>query len=565
METANVESADTWDYVVVGGGSAGCVLANRLSEDPETSVLLLEAGGEARGVAIRVPALIQKLSGDVNWLYPVEPDVSRGGVIEPYSGGRVLGGSSSTNHMMWVRGNHRDYDHWASRGCEGWGYESVLPYFRRAERFEDAASPFRGLMGPQRVARTRVKHRMIDVFIRGAEEAGFPWRSDYNAEDQEGVSLAQVNQRRGLRYSAADAFLRPARTRPNLRVKTSAVAHRVLFEDDRAVGVEYSVGGRTTVARVRREVVLSAGALASPKILMLSGVGPKKVMTEYGIPIVAELPGVGKNLQEHPAASLLFEVTEPTLNQDFAPARLIRHGIDFALRGRGAVTSTAGHAVVFASLDWASTVPDTQLIFAAYGLAEIANQEVQGNRRAGVLRRLTARSGGRAEGRHQVAADPLVTVTAVVLHPRGRGEVSLRSADAADPPLIRQELLGDPADLHALMMGCLKVREIFDTAALRPYVVAERAPGDAVTSPESWEDYLRQRTFRLFHPTSTCAMGSGSAAVVDARLRVRGVRSLRVIDASVMPMLPSGNTNAPTIMIAEKGSDLVREDRGSGL
>jgi choline dehydrogenase len=551
-------SAAAWDYVVIGGGSAGCVLANRLSENGRASVLLLEAGGEARSLAIRIPALIQKLGSELNWLYPVDGDPSRNGVADPYSAGRVLGGSSAINAMMWVRGNRNDYDDWASQGCTGWDFDSVLPYFRRAERFEDGPSRYRGAQGPQRVGRTRVRHRMTDLFLQAAAEAGFPARRDYNASEQDGVSLVQVNQRRGLRNSAADAFLTPARKRHNLTVVTGALATRVLLDGTRAVGVEYRIGSGTKVARARREVLVSAGALGSPKLLMLSGIGPHAALSELGIPVVVDLPGVGKGLQEHPATSLVYEVTERTLNQDVTPIRLLVHGIDFVLRGRGAMTSTANHAVAFGRSDRSSIVPDMELIFMAFGLSKVT--EDRPSHVSGLLRRATARVGGRSDNRRMVASDPLVTMTVALLHPRGRGEVRLRSADPDDPPHIRQQLLGDPDDVQALVRACRRAREIFCAPTLKRYVVAERRPGPTIESEEEWQHHLRDNTFRLFHPASTCSMGTAPASVVDPRLRVRGIQSLRVIDASVMPNLTSGNTNAPTIMIAEKGSDLVRED-----
>jgi choline dehydrogenase len=558
MVVDGTTTAAAWDFVVVGGGSAGCVLANRLTESGRANVLLLEAGGEARSLAIKVPALIQKLGSDLNWLYPVDADSSRNGNADPYSAGRVLGGSSSINAMMWVRGNAADYDGWASQGCTGWDFQSVLPCFRRSERFEDGSSRDRGGEGPQRVARTRVRHRMTDLFLEAAVQAGFPARHDYNASEQEGVSLVQVNQRRGLRNSAADAFLATARARRNLTVETGAFATRVLLEGTRAVGVEYRVAGRTKVARARGEVLLCAGALGSPKLLMLSGIGPRAALSALGIPVVVDLPGVGQGLQEHPATALVYEVTLRTLNQDVTPVRLIGHGINFVLRGRGAITSTANHAVGFGRSDPTSPVPDMELIFMAYGLSKVTDDRQKPI--GGLLRRATARAGGRSGDRRMVASDPLVTMTVALLHPRGRGEVRLRSADPHDPPLIRQELLGDPADVRALVRACRRGREIFSAPALRPYVVVERHPGPATASEEEWQQHLRANTFRLFHPASTCSMGTTPACVLDPRLRVRGIQSLRVIDASVMPTLTSGNTNAPTIMIAEKGSDLVRED-----
>jgi choline dehydrogenase len=553
-----------WDYVVVGGGSAGCVLANRLTEDPRTSVLLLEAGGKATSLAVRIPALIQKIGTELNWLYPVEPDSSRRGVVDPYSSGRCLGGSSAINAMMWVRGHRHDYDGWAEQGCVGWDFGSVLPYFRRSEQFEDGGTAYRGGAGPQRVVRTRVSHPLTDVFLGAAEEAGLARLADYNGADQDGGALSQVTQVRGWRQSAADAFLAPARRRPNLTIRTGALAARVRFDRGRACGVEHRVDGTTRTALARREVLLSAGTLGSPKLLLLSGVGPAQALSQYGIPVVADSPGVGRHLQDHPASALVFQVTERTLNQDITPLRLIRHGLDFVLRGRGAITSTSSHAVAFDRLDPASPAPEIELIFIAFGLTPVTedggDQGAGGSSRGGALRRLTARTGGKEEGRRQAAAEPLVTAQAVLLHPRSRGELSLRSLEAADPPRIRFGLLEDPQDVADLADAARRVRQIFGMPAMKAYVVGERTPGDGVATDSSWEEHLRGTAFRLSHPTSTCAMGTGADSVVDARLRVRGVEGLRVIDASVMPSIPSGNTNAPTIMIAEKGSDLVRED-----
>jgi choline dehydrogenase len=553
MSAAPVDG--TWDYVVVGGGSAGCVLANRLTADPCTSLLLLEAGGEATSLAVRIPALIQKIGSDLNWHYPVEPDPSRGGVADPYSSGRCLGGSSAINAMLWARGHPRDYDAWAADGCAGWDFASVLPCFRRSERFEDGADTYRGGGGPQRVARTRVSHRLTGAFLDAAAAVGLTPLRDYNGATPDGAGLSQVTQARGRRQTAADAYLVPVRRRPNLTVRTGALATRVLFEDGRAVAVEHRAGGTARIARARREVLVAAGALGTPKLLLVSGVGPADALRSHGIPVVADSPAVGRNLQDHPATALVFEVTGRTLNQDVTPLRLLRHGLDFALRGRGAITSTSNHAVAFDRLDRASPVPEVQLIFMAFGLAPATAARDTGAPGARV-RRLTARTGGRAGGRRQAAADPLVTAQAALLHPRSRGTVSLRSRNPVDPPLIRFPLLDDPRDVAGLAAAARRVRDLFAAPPLRRYVVSERTPGAAVASEPAWEEHLRAATFRLCHPAGTCAMG----AVVDARLRVGGVHGLRVVDASVMPSLPSGNTNAPTIMIAERGSELVRED-----
>jgi choline dehydrogenase len=554
------------DYVVVGAGSAGCVLAERLTADGRSSVVLLESGGAMASLTVKVPALIQKQPNAYNWLYATEPDPSRRGAADPYSAGRGLGGSSGVNAMLWSRGHPGDYDAWAAAGATGWHHEALLPAFRRSERFEEPA-PERGRHGPMRVARTRVDNPMIGHFIEAAAQRGFPEIADFNGPVREGVSRSQVNQRRGFRHTAADAYLARARHRSNLSLRTGAHVSRVIVAGGRATAVEYvdSAGVRHHV-RAQREVLVAAGAIGSPRLLLLSGIGPAAASRRLGIAVKADVAEVGQGLQEHPATSLTFHVTERTVNQEVTPLRLVRHGLDFVLRGRGALTTTANHAVAFGRTSPGAVVPDTELVFMAFGLQAATDdpddpQDGSRPRPAGSwLARATARSGGREEGRKQVATEPLVTVTAVLLHPRGRGQVTLGSPDHREPPVIRQALLEDEQDVDGLIRAARRAREVFSAPAMAPYVTGERSPGTRVRTDEEWAEHLRGATFRLFHPAGTCRMG-GPGSVVDERLRVRGVAALRVIDASVMPTLPSGNIQAPTIMIGERGSELVLEDR----
>lgn len=543
---------DGWDYVIVGGGSAGCVLANRLSEDRTTRVLLLEAGGRDWNPLFRIPVGTMKIGGKHDWQVSAEPDPSRNGKIDRWAAGKVLGGGSSVNAMFWARGNRGDFDRWAADGCEGWGFDDVLPYFRRAESFDAGADASRGGDGPQHVSRLRVAHPMTERFVEAAEQAGHARNPDYNGARQEGVSYAQYSQKRGLRDSTSRAYLGPARFRRNLTVRTHAPATRVRFDGTRAVGVEYRQGGQSRVAHARCEVILAAGALASPKLLMLSGVGPADDLDRLGIHIVAPSPGVGKNLQEHPYAPMMFGVTIPTLNVDTSPRALIRHGLEFLIRRRGPVTSGGVHAVVFARTDPDSDIPEVEILFAPFGVHSGVGEA--GDHEAG------------DEISHDVHAMKLVSVAAVtvypsVLHPSGRGVLRLRSADPADPPIIEHHLIGDEADRVALRDACRMVRDIFSRPALRPLVAKELVPGSPVQTDEQFDLFLRGAAFGGQHPISTCRMGSDGHAVVDARLRVRGVEGLRVVDASVMPSLVSGHTNAATIMIAEKASDLIRADR----
>lgn len=539
-----------WDFIIVGGGSAGCVLANRLSADGGHRVLLIEAGGSDLSLTIQVPALTTRIYDKPGrlWEYQDEPDNSRNKRIMNWRAGRVLGGGSSVNGMVWVRGHPRDFDRWAELGCTGWDYASVLPFFRKAERSAVGEDGFRGRSGPEHIQAVPVSHVMTDAFVEAATHAGHPRTSDYNGRVQEGVDYGQGNIRRGFRHSTARAYLAPARRRKNLDVYTNTFVRRVVFEGDRAIGVEVErAGGEAEILYATAEIILSAGGIGSPKLLLLSGIGPAAHLRELGVPVVRDVAGVGENLQEHPVAQLMWNVDVPTFNMDYHWRGMVKHGIQFALRGRGPAASSIFHAVLFLKLDPQQARTEIEGGFAPFGLT---THDGEGEHPTGE---------GGGTGRVAMSSEPRVATYVSLLHPRSRGTVRLRSADPRDSPVIRMEMFADEQDLADLVEGCRAVRKIARTSPMREHVTAEIAPGPEVESDLEWELYLRENTWGAFHATGTCKMGAGpdSLAVLDEQLRVRGVRNLRVADGSVMPEITSGNTNAPVIMIGEKAADLV--------
>jgi choline dehydrogenase len=526
-----------FDYVIVGAGSAGCVLANRLSASGKYSVLLLEAGPRDTNPWIHVPLGYGKLFKEkaVNWMYQTEPEPGLNGrsVFQPR--GKTLGGSSSINGLLYIRGQHEDYDRWRQRGNVGWGYDDVLPYFKKAEDQTRGADDFHGAGGPLPVSNLGHPDPISAAFIEAAVEAGLPRNPDFNGASQEGAGFFQTTTKGGRRASAAVAYLRPAKARANLHVETSALAERILFEGRRAVAVTYRQAGVLRTARARSEILISGGAFNSPQLLQLSGVGPAELLRQHGIEIVLDAQGVGHDLQDHMQVRVVMRCSQAITLNDIVnnPARKILAGLRYAALRTGPLTIAAGTSGAFFRTNPRLATPDIQIHFLPFSTDKMG------------------------EKLHPFSG---FTASVCQLRPESRGSIRIRSAAPAAPPEIRINYLASEVDRTANVEGLKILRKILSAPALAPFVVEEVDPGAKVTSDEALLAFCRKRGTTVYHPTSTCRMGSDPLAVVDQRLRVRGIDGLRVVDASVMPDLVSGNTNAPVIMIAEKASDMILQD-----
>ncbi|HET7873671.1 MAG TPA: choline dehydrogenase [Terriglobales bacterium] len=518
-----------YDYIIIGAGSAGCVLANRLSEDPKTKVLLLEAGGPDNRKEIQIPVAFSKLFKTAcDWAYYTEPEPQLENRNLYWPRGKVLGGSSSINAMIYIRGHRYDYDHWRDLGNPGWSYSDVLPLFMRSEKHQDGDSPYHGAAGPLCVCNLRSVNPLAQAFLEAAEQSGYKRNPDFNGESQEGFGLYQVTQSQGKRCSAAAAFLKPAMSRPNLTVRTDVQVFDIIFEGRRAVAVSLQQGSGSTQEHAEREIILCAGAIGSPHLLMLAGIGPAGHLRSIDIPVLCDLPGVGSNLQDHLAVPVVYGCTQPITLQN---AETLSNLARYLVFKDGMLTSNVAEAGGFVTTHSEAPAPDLQFHFGPGYYVDHGFQKIK---------------------------DHAFTLGPTLIRPHSRGRLTLRSSNPLDAPLLRANYLADPRDAEVMLKGVKLARRLAAGKAFDAYRGAELLPGPNAQDDKALAQHIAKYGATLYHPVGTCKMGSDNMAVVDSELRVHGVEGLRVADASVMPTVIGGNTNAPTIMIAEKAAELIR-------